>query len=78
MSQPLPIPLAAEFVYGIEENGHIPTGIDGGADPAITKEWIEQVIESRVQPRIEGLLITPIDLESGTRDKGHLTPRYHT
>ena len=32
---------------------------------AITKEWVEQVIDSRVQPRIEGLIIKPINLAKG-------------
>jgi predicted HTH transcriptional regulator len=49
-----------QIVYGVEEDKNLPAKIDDGADPAITKEWIEQVIDSRVQPRIEGLVITPI------------------
>jgi Putative DNA-binding domain len=54
-----------QIVYGIEENKNPPLILDNGADPAITKEWIEQVIDSRVQPRIEGLLILPIQLSKG-------------
>lgn len=50
-----------QIVYGIKEGkNHFPVEIDEGADARITKEWIEQVIDSRVQPRIEGLTITPI------------------
>jgi hypothetical protein len=54
-----------QIVYGVEEDKNLPAKIDDGADPAITKEWIEQVIDSRVQPRIEGLVITPIKLTKG-------------
>ena len=51
-----------QIVYGVEEDKHVPTRLDEGADTAITKEWVEQVIVSRVQPRIEGLIIKPINL----------------
>ena len=51
-----------QIVYGMVEDKHVPTKVDEGADPSITKEWLEQVIDSRVQPRIEGLIITPIQL----------------
>jgi schlafen family protein len=54
-----------QIVYGMEDDKNLPTKIDDGADPSITKEWIEQVIDSRVQPRIEGLIITPIQLAKG-------------
>ena len=51
-----------QIVFGMLEDQHVPATLDEGADPEITKEWIEQVIDSRVQPRIEGLIITPIQL----------------
>jgi Putative DNA-binding domain len=54
-----------QIVYGIEADKNLPTKLDDGADPLITKEWIEQVIDSRVQPRIEGLVITPMQLAQG-------------
>jgi predicted HTH transcriptional regulator len=54
-----------QIVYGIVEEGGLPTKVDDGADATITKEWIEQVIDSRVEPRIEGLVITPIQLAKG-------------
>jgi hypothetical protein len=47
-----------QIIYGIEESDHKPIKIDQGSD--ITREWIEQVIDSSVQPRIEGLIISPI------------------
>jgi hypothetical protein len=54
-----------QIVYGLEENKNLPIKLDDGADPSITKEWIEQVIDSRVQPRVDGLVITPIRLAKG-------------
>lgn len=52
-----------QVIYGIEEQGHFPSNVDGGVSAAdITREWIEQILLSRVQPRLDGLLITPIDV----------------
>ena len=51
------------IIYGIKEEGHIATALDIGFDPAIvTKEWVEQVINSRIQRRIEGIRISQVDL----------------
>jgi hypothetical protein len=51
------------LIYGVEENGHIPIAIDGGLDPNdITKEWLDQVIHSRIQRRIEDVVINQIQL----------------
>lgn len=53
------------IVYGIVEDGHKPVQIDCGFDPSITtKEWLEQVINSRVQRRIDGLRINSVDLQT--------------
>lgn len=52
-----------QIIYGIEEKDRKPTRIDEGSD--ITREWIEQVIDSNVQPRIENLIIKPISISSG-------------
>jgi Putative DNA-binding domain len=54
-----------QIVYGMEEDKYVPTKLDDGVDPPVTKEWIEQVLDSRIQPRIEGLVITPIRLAKG-------------
>jgi hypothetical protein len=55
-----------QIVYGIEEDGPIPVSLDKGSDPnVITREWIEQVLNSRISPKIEGLRITPIPLGTG-------------
>src|SRR5262245_21268271 len=49
-------------IYGMVEEHRLPTHLDG-VDPAvITREWLDQVIGSRIQPRIDGVRIMPIDL----------------
>lgn len=54
------------LIYGIVEENNMPIGIDGGADPAsITREWIENTIISKIQPRITGIFIKPIPLSAG-------------
>jgi hypothetical protein len=54
------------IVYGIKEDKHLPIQIDLGQDPTagITKEWLENVLISKARPRIEGLVIKPIELVS--------------
>ena len=53
-----------ELIYGIIEDANLPTAIDVGFDAIgpIKREWIEQVISSRIQPRIQGIIIRPIAL----------------
>ncbi len=54
-----------QIIYGVIENGHIPVAIDDGLDRnIISKEWIEQVSNSRVSPKIDGLRIVQIPLPS--------------
>lgn len=51
------------LIYGVIEDKNVPISIDGGVDPkVITKEWIEQVINSRIQRRIPNILIHQIPL----------------
>ena len=51
------------LVYGVVENGHVPTHLDDGFDPnEISKEWIEHVLNSRISRRIDGLKIHPVPL----------------
>jgi Putative DNA-binding domain len=60
--------LGGQLVYGIEEDKATkkPSRVDSGVDdPKITREWIEQVLNSRVQPRLNGVLTTRIDMENG-------------
>lgn len=53
------------IVYGINEEGHIPISLDNGFNPnEITKEWLEQVINSRIHRKINNILIKPIELET--------------
>lgn len=61
-----------KIVYGIEEDKSkkhtVPKSIEG-IDPAeISKEWLESVINSRIQQRIDGIIIDPIPL--GNTDPG--------
>jgi len=52
------------LVYGIVEENNLPTGIDVGFDPvAISREWLEQVIDSSIERRIEGIRIKQIELK---------------
>ncbi|WP_414440382.1 helix-turn-helix domain-containing protein [Burkholderia sp. 22PA0106] len=51
------------IVYGIIENGHLPQALDLGFDPSdITREWLEQIINSRIQRRIDGVRINQVAL----------------
>jgi len=52
------------IIYGIPEKDHIPQPIDGGLDPIIiTKERVEQTIQSRIHRIVSGLHINPVRLE---------------
>jgi Putative DNA-binding domain len=53
------------IIYGMLEDGHVPTGLDVGYDRgALSKEWLEQVITSRIQRRIDGVVIHEVELET--------------
>lgn len=57
------------IIYGIREfddlsKRHLPERIEPIDRTFISKEWIEQVINSNIQPKIAGLLITPIQITS--------------
>lgn len=54
------------IIYGMVEEGHTPVRIDEGSNPAeITREWLEQVINSTIQQRISGVRIKAIPLANG-------------
>jgi hypothetical protein len=58
--------VGGRIVYGIEEQANRAVRIDGGCrDPKITREWIEQVLSSTIQPRVQGLTIRPIPVAAG-------------
>lgn len=51
------------IVYGIKEKDHYPISMDSGIDHSdFTREWIEQVINSNITPRISGIEITQISI----------------
>jgi hypothetical protein len=54
------------IIYGIKEKkGGYPDRIDDGMDPqTISAEQIEQIILTNINPRVEGLIVHPIDLKS--------------
>ena len=57
-----------QLVYGIEEDTTTkkPKRVDEGVDdPKITREWIEQILNSRVQPRMNGVQIVRVDVDTG-------------
>jgi predicted HTH transcriptional regulator len=52
------------IVYGIEENGQVPTRLDSGYDPTdISKEWLEQVIQGNIRPRINDVHVNQVPLK---------------
>ena len=60
------------IVYGVTEDKytHIATGIDAGSDPKeITKEWLEQVINSTIHRRIDGVRVQQIPLTKTHLDR---------
>jgi hypothetical protein len=57
------------IIYGIAEfsdsdKKHLPEKISPINRNEFSKEWLENVINSNISPRIDGLLITPIPLEN--------------
>ena len=52
-----------QIIYGIVEKDRKPVKVDDGSD--LSREWIEQVIDSRIQPRLDGLVITPVSVGGG-------------
>ena len=57
------------IIYGIREfneqaKRHLPEKIDPVDRTVISKEWLEQVINSNIQPKIQGIIIKPIGLST--------------
>ena len=52
-----------QIIYGIVEKDRKPVKVDDGSD--LSREWIEQVIDTHVEPRLDGLVITPVPVGSG-------------
>lgn len=54
------------IIYGVIEKGHKPVDLDSGCDPKeITREWLEQIVNSTIQQRIQGVRFKAIPLASG-------------
>jgi hypothetical protein len=51
-----------QIIYGIVEKDRKPVKVDDGSD--LSREWIEQVIDSNVHPRLDGLVITAVPVGS--------------
>lgn len=55
------------ILYGVRESPEPPHTADelSPIDPtAYSKEWLEQVINSRIHPRIQGIVINPVELNT--------------
>jgi Putative DNA-binding domain len=53
------------IIYGVSERDYLPIEIDSGFDPTeISKEWLENIINSNIHPKIDNLHINQIDLKS--------------
>ena len=51
------------IVYGIKEEKYLPKRIDSGVDHvAYNREWLENVIDGNVSPRIDSIVIVQIQL----------------
>lgn len=55
------------IIYGVVEQDNKPFKIDNGFNPGeISKEWIDQVINSKISPKIENVRIIPINLSNSS------------
>ncbi len=52
------------IIYGIKEDNHVADSLSFIDGNEFTKEWIEQVIQSRIQRKIEDLRIIPVRFDS--------------
>lgn len=62
------------IIYGVREYdskelAHLPEKIDPVDRSLISKEWLEQIINSRISPRIKDLKIIPIQVEDKEKNK---------
>lgn len=55
------------IIYGIVEDKQkkLPVSTDGVVDPVITREWIEQKLQSTIRPKVQGIIIVPIAVPTG-------------
>jgi predicted HTH transcriptional regulator len=54
------------IAYGVIDDKNLPVAIDSGYDPnqEVTKEWLEQVINSNIKRRINGVRINTVDISN--------------
>ena len=62
------------IIYGVREfddkdKNHLPDKIDPIDGATYTKEWLEQIINSTISPRITGIKITPVHTEKPENNK---------
>lgn len=62
------------IIYGItefneQEKRHLPEKLDPIDGTQFTKEWLEQVINSTISPRITNIIITPIHIGDPAQNK---------
>ncbi len=58
------------IIYGITEDSdlkHLPAEIDPVDREIITKEWLEQIIQGKIRPRIDGISIIPIEIDNNPK-----------
>ena len=66
------------IIYGVKEfndssRSHLPEKIDPVNHDTLTKEWLEQVINSNIYPKIDGILIHPIRInEAGSQSSVYI------
>ncbi len=51
------------IIYGMNERDHKASSLSPIDGSIITKEWLEQVIQTRIQRKLEGLIISPIRIQ---------------
>jgi len=57
------------IVYGMMEEQRMPRRFDGVDPTRVTKEWLEQVVNGRVRPRLAGVHINPVALTTSAPGK---------
>ncbi len=55
-------------MYGIKEKNNLPENIEPININEFSREWLDQVIDSNIQPSIEGFKIHPVYIDSGEND----------
>ena len=58
------------IIYGVKEKSNVPVAIDDGFGPEeIDKEWLDQVINSRIRRKIEDVRIHEIQVDKAKSDR---------